>query len=78
MGLDDNMAELIWSSSKQFDGVEYTSWSLQVELLWEQKQFLGIVDGTEEAPEDTIELKSWKKNHSIPPLTILLAVEPSF
>jgi hypothetical protein len=40
----------------------------------EQKQVLGIVDGTEEAPEDATEVKSWKKQHGIAQSTILLAM----
>jgi hypothetical protein len=50
---------------------------LEVEILLEQKQVLGIVDGTEEAPEDATELKSWKKQHGIARSTILLAMERS-
>jgi hypothetical protein len=50
---------------------------LEVEILLEQKQVLGIVDGKEEAPEDTTELKSWKKQNGIAQSTILLAMERS-
>ena len=71
------MAESTAISIKTFDGTEYKSWSLEVEILWEQKQVLGIVDGTEEAPEDTTELRSWKKQHGIARSTILLAMERS-
>jgi len=55
---------------------------LEVETLLEQKQGLGIVDGTEEAPDaknaqDTTEFKAWKKQHRIARSTILLAMERS-
>jgi len=71
------MAESTAISIKKFDGMDYKSWSLEVEILLEQKQVLGIVDGTEEAPEDATELKSWKKQHGIARSTILLAMERS-
>jgi len=71
------MAESTVISIKKFDGTDYKSWSLEVEILLEQKQVLGIVDGTEEAPDDATELKSWKKQHGIARSTILLAVERS-
>ena len=50
------MAESTAISIKKFDGMDYKSWSLEVEILLEQKQVLGIVDGTEEAPEYATEL----------------------
>jgi len=50
---------------------------LEIEILLEQKQVLSIVDGTEEAPADAIELKAWKKQHAITWSTILLAMERS-
>jgi hypothetical protein len=75
---DDKMAESTAISIKKFDGTDYKSWSLEVEILLEQKQVLGIVDGTEEAPEDAIELKSWKKQHGIAQSTILLAMQRSW
>ena len=59
------MAESTAISIKKFDGTDYKSWSLEVEILLELKQVLGIVDGTEEAPEDATELKSWNKQHRI-------------
>jgi len=71
------MAESTAILIKKFDGTDYKSWSLEVEILLEQKQILGIVDGTEEAPEDATELKSWKKQHGTARSTILLAMERS-
>jgi len=71
------MTESTAISIKKFHGTDYKSWSLEVEILLEQKQVLGIVDGTEEAPENTTELKSWKKQHGIARSTILLAMERS-
>jgi len=71
------MAESTAITIKKSDGTDYKSWSLEIELLLEQKQVLGIVDGIEEAPEDATELKSWKKQHGIGRSTILLAMERS-
>jgi len=73
------MAESTAISIKKFDGTDYKSWSLEVEILLEQKQVLGIVDGTEEAPDakDGTEFKAWKKQHGIARSTILLAMERS-
>jgi len=76
------MAESTAISIKKFDGTDYKSWSLEVEILLEQKQVLGIVDGTEEAPDaknakDATEFKAWKKQHGIARSTILLAMERS-
>jgi len=45
------MAESTSISIKKFAGTDYKSWSLEVEILLEQKQVLGIVDSTEEAPD---------------------------
>jgi hypothetical protein len=69
------MAESTVISIKMFDGTDYRSWSLEVEILLEQKQVLGIVDGTEKAPnaknaKDATEFKAWKKQHGIARLTI--------
>jgi hypothetical protein len=50
---------------------------LDVEELLEQKQVFGVVDGTEEAPEDVTELKAWKTQHGIAQLPILLAMDRS-
>jgi hypothetical protein len=77
MCTDDKMAKSTALSIKKFDGTDYKSWSLEVEILLVQKLVLGIVDGTEEAPEDATELKSWKKQHGIARSTILLAMERS-
>jgi len=73
------MAESTAISIKKFDGTEYKSWSLEVEILLEQKQVLGIVDGTEEAPDakDGTEFKAWKNQYGIARSTILLAMERS-
>jgi len=73
------MAESTAITIKKFDGTEYKSWSLEIEILLEQKQVLGIVDGTEEAPDpkDATEFKAWKKQHGIARSTILLAMERS-
>jgi hypothetical protein len=57
------MADSTAFTIKKFDGTDYKSWSLEIEILLEQKQVLGIVNSTEEAPDanDGTELKSWKK-----------------
>jgi hypothetical protein len=52
------MSKLTAISIKKFDGMYSKSWSVEFEIILEQKQVLGIVDGTEEAPEDATELKS--------------------
>jgi hypothetical protein len=75
--MDDKLAESTAISIKKFDRTDYKSWSLEVEILLEQKQVLGIVDGTEEAPEDATELKSWKQQHEIAQPSSLLAKERS-
>jgi len=79
---DDKMAESTAILIKKFDGTDYMSWSLEVEILLEQKQVLGSVDGTEEAPDvknakDATEFEAWKKQHGIARSTILLAMERS-
>jgi hypothetical protein len=73
------MAESTAITIKKFDGTDYKSWSLEIEILVKQKQVLGIVDGTEEAPDatDATESKAWKKQHGIARSTILLAMERS-
>jgi hypothetical protein len=76
------MAESTAISIKKFDGTDYKSCSLEVEILLEQKQVLGIVNGTEEEPDaknakDATEFKAWKKQHPITRSTILLAMERS-
>jgi len=57
----DKMIESTAISIKKFDGTDYKSWRLEVKILLEQQQVLGIVDGTEQAPDDATELTSWKK-----------------
>jgi hypothetical protein len=52
---------------------------MEVEILLEQKQDLGIVDSTKEAPDannvqDATEFKAWKNQHGITRLTILLGM----
>jgi hypothetical protein len=73
------MAESTAITIKKFDGTDYKGWSLEIEILLEQKQVLHIVDGTEEAPDakDGTEFKAWKKQHGIARSTILLAMERS-
>jgi len=75
--MDDKMAESTAISIKKFDGTDSKSWSLEVEILLEKKQVLGIVDGTEEAPDakNGTEFKAWKKQHGIAWSTILLVME---
>jgi hypothetical protein len=76
---DDKMAESTAITIKKFDRTDYKSWSFEIQILLEQKQVLGIVDGTEEAPDakDGTEFKAWKKQHRIARSTILLAMERS-
>jgi hypothetical protein len=76
------MAESTAIAIKLFDGTDYKSWSLEVEILLEQKQALGIFDGTEEGPDaknaqDATEFKAWKMQHGIARSTILLLMEMS-
>jgi hypothetical protein len=76
------MAESTAISIKKFDGTDYKSWCLEVEILLEHKQVLGIVNGTEEEPDaknakDATEFKALKKHHPITRSTILLAMERS-
>jgi len=79
MCTDDKIAESAAITIKKFDGTDYKSWSLEIEILLKQKQVFGIVDGTEEAPDakDGTEFKAWKKQHRIARSTILLAMERS-
>jgi len=79
---DDTMAELTAISITKFDGTDYKSWSLEVEILLEQKKVLGIVNNTEEAPDaknakNVTEFKAWKKQHGIARSTIHLVMERS-
>jgi hypothetical protein len=71
------MAKLRVISIKKFEGPDYMSWSFEIQILFEQKEVLGIVDGTEEAPdvEDRTEFQPWKKQHGIAQSTILLVME---
>jgi len=71
------MAESTAITITKFDGTDYTSRSLEIEILLEQKEVLGIVDGTEEAPDakEGTEFKAWKTQHGIARSTILLAME---
>jgi len=71
------MAESIGISIKKVAGTDYKSWCLEGEIFLEHKQVLGIVDGTEEAPEEATELKSRKEQQGIVRSTILLAMERS-
>ena len=45
------MTESTAISIKKFHGTDYKSWSLEIDILLEQQEVLGIVDGTEEAPD---------------------------
>jgi hypothetical protein len=72
------MADSSAITIKMFDGMDYKSWSLEVEKLWEQKQVLGIGDGKEEEPADMTELKPWKKQHVSTRSTIILTMERSW
>jgi len=73
------MAESTAITTKKCDGTDYKSWRLEIEILLERKQVLGIVDGTEEAPDatDAQEFKAWKKQHGIAWSTVFLAMERS-
>jgi hypothetical protein len=55
---DDKMAESTAISIMQFDSMDYRSWSMEAAIRLEQKQVLGIVDGTEEAQKDATELQT--------------------
>ena len=76
---DDKMAQSTLISIKKFDGTDYKSWSLEIEILLERKQVVGIVDSTEKAPDgkDGTEFNAWKKQHGIARSTILFAMERS-
>jgi hypothetical protein len=79
MCTDDKMAKSTAITIKKFDGTDYKSWSLEIEILLEPKEVLGIVDGTEAAPDekDGTECTPWKKQDGIARSTILLAMERS-
>jgi hypothetical protein len=52
---------------------------LEIEILLEQKQVIGIANGKEEALDTKYgtDFKAWKKQHGIARSTILLAIERS-
>jgi len=47
----NKMAELTVILIRKFDGTNYKCRSLEIEMLSEENEVLGIVDGTEEAPD---------------------------
>jgi hypothetical protein len=61
------MAESTAITIKKFDGTDNKSRSLEIKILLERKQVLGIFDGTEKAPDvkDGTEFKASKKQHGI-------------
>jgi Holliday junction resolvase-like predicted endonuclease len=73
------MSESTAISIKTFDGTDYKSRSLEIDILMEQKQVLGSVNVSEEAPDvmDVTEFETWEKQHDIVQSTILLAVKRS-
>jgi hypothetical protein len=71
------MAESTVISIQKVEGTDYKSWRLEGEILLGQKQVLGIVDSTGQAPEDATAVKSWMKQHGIALCNILLAMERS-
>jgi hypothetical protein len=75
----DKKAESTAISIKKFDCTDYKTWTLEVDILFEQKQVLGIVDGTDEAPDanNATKFKAWKRQHGIVQSTILLVMERS-
>jgi hypothetical protein len=74
---DVEIAESAVISIKNFDGSYYQPWSLEVDILLEQKQDLSIVDGTDEAQVNTPDLKRWKKQPRIARWIILPTMERS-
>jgi len=74
--MNNKMAEYTVISIQKFDGAEYKSWSLEIEILWVQKQVLGI-NSTEAVPDakDATEFEPWKMWHGIIQSTILLVME---
>jgi hypothetical protein len=73
------IAEWTAITIKKFDGTDYKSWSLEIEILLGQKRVVSSVDGTEEAPDakDGTECTAWKTQHGIAQSTILLAMQRS-
>jgi hypothetical protein len=70
------MAESTDITFKKFEGTDYKSWSLENEILFDEKQVLVIVDSTEQGPDakDGTEFNAWKKQHGITRSTFLLAM----
>jgi hypothetical protein len=64
---------------KKFEGTDYNSCSLAIEILLEKKQVLGIVDSTDEAANAKYrtEFKAEMKQYGIAWSTIVLAMERS-
>ena len=62
-----------------FDGMNIKSLSLEIEILSDQKQILGIVKSTEKAlhPKGAREFQAWRKQYGIAWSTIFLIVERS-
>jgi hypothetical protein len=60
--MDYMMGESTTTRMKRFDGTDYKSWSLEIEILLQLKQVLGIVDSTEEAldAKDGTGYKAWQ------------------
>jgi hypothetical protein len=80
MCADNKMAQSTVIRIQEFDATDYKHWSLEVEILLQQEQVLGIFDGTEQVPDlmnakcATV-FKTWKEQHRIVQPTILLAME---
>jgi hypothetical protein len=72
------MAKSTAISITKFDRTESKRCRLEVQILVEQTEVPGIVDGTDVAPANSTELKSWKKHHGIEGSTILLTTDRSF
>ena len=74
--MHNKMAKLTAMPIKKFEGTDYKRCSFEIELLFEKKRVLGIVQGTEEAPDakNGTECEAWKKQHGIAQSTILLAM----
>ena len=73
------MAKSTEVTIKKLYCTDYKSWSLEIPIPLEQKQVLGIVDGTEEAlhTNGRTPFTEWKKQHGIARSTNLLAMEQS-
>jgi len=79
MYTEDKLANSTGITIKKIDSMDYRSWSLEIKVLLEQKQVLGMLDGTEEAldAKDWTEFKASKMQHGIAQSTILLTMERS-